>query len=82
MKRESYLYDSIIDKNNIIKAIIKSSKGKTKRRDVSKVLNNIEYYTNEIYNLLSKKIYVPSKYKKMIVFDRNNKKEREISKPF
>lgn len=49
MKRKGYLYQDIIDKSNIRKAIIKSSKGKTKRRDVCKILDNLEYYVEEIH---------------------------------
>ena len=56
-------YQEIIDKNNIRKAIIKSSKGKIKRRDVKKVLNNIEYYVEQIHEMLISKSYKHSDYK-------------------
>lgn len=81
MKRESYLFDGIVNKENIYKAILRSSKGKTKRREVQKILNNIDYYTNEIYKILSSKSYIPSEYRVSIIYDSLNKKERTISKP-
>ncbi len=81
MKRIGYLYEQIIDKDNIRKAIINSSKGKRKRINVIKVYDNIEHYTEIIYKMLSEKSYVPSKYKISIIYDSGNKKFREISKP-
>lgn len=81
MKREGYLYSKIINKHNIELAITRSSRGKTKRKDVKRVLNNIDYYVEKIYKLLSTKSYVPSEYKISIIYDNLNKKERMISKP-
>lgn len=81
MKRIGYLYDKIIDKNNIRKAIINSSKGKRKRKAVFKVYNNIDYYTEKIYTILNEKTYIPSDYKTSLIYDSGNKKFREISKP-
>ena len=67
MKREGYLYNKIISKSNIELAITRSSRGKTKRKDVKRVLNNIDYYVEKIYKLLSTKSYVPSEYKISII---------------
>lgn len=81
MKRIGYLYDKIIDKNNIKRAIINSSKCKRKRKTVLKVYNNIDNYTDKIYKMLNDKSYIPSKYKISLIYDSGNKKFREISKP-
>lgn len=48
---------------------------------MKRVLNNIDYYVEKIYKLLSTKSYVPSEYKISIIYDNLNKKERMISKP-
>jgi RNA-directed DNA polymerase len=80
MKREGHLFEKVFDKNNIRLAIIRSSKGKKKRREVEKVLDNTEYYVSLIYKILKNKSYIPSKYRVVTIYDCLNKKEREISK--
>jgi hypothetical protein len=81
MKRAGYLYDKIIDKENIRKAIEKSSKGKLKRNYVKRVLANEEFCINSIYELLSSKELIKFNYKEVKIYDVLNKKERIISKP-
>lgn len=81
MKRQGYLFDQIIDKSNITKAIIKSSKGKSKRREVIKVLGNIDVYVEKIHKMLKFKSYNHFDYKIINIYDANNKKERTLSKP-
>ncbi len=81
MKRYGYLYEKICDIENIKLAIIKASKKKTKRRDVRKILNNIDYYALEIQEILIKQSYKPSPYKVTKIYDGANNKERIIHKP-
>lgn len=81
MKRIGYLYDKICDCNNIRTAIYKSSRGKTKRHDVIRVLDNVDCYVNKIHYLLINKLYFPSDFKVSKIYDSLNKKERIISKP-
>ena len=81
MKRKGNIYEKIIDKDNIRKAIIYASKQKKKRKNVKKVLDNIDYYANEIYKMLKNKTYVPSPYQEVIIHDGARKKERTIYKP-
>ena len=80
MKRVGNIYNEICSMKNINLAIKKSSKGKTKRYDVIKVLSNQDYYANEIMNMLINKTYYPSEFKNKIIYDSLNKKERLISK--
>ena len=42
MKRVGNLYEKIIDKNNIRKAILNAAKRKRKRRNVQNVIENIQ----------------------------------------
>lgn len=81
MKREGYVFEKIANKANIQSAIIKSSKGKTKRKEVQKILNNFDYYVDSIYNMLINKSYIPSEYRISVIYDALNKKNRTISKP-
>lgn len=52
MKRIGYLYDKMLDKEFIKKIILQASKRKTKRKEVIRVLNNIDLYTDKIYKML------------------------------
>ena len=48
MKRIGNIYDKITDLNNIEMALYHASKGKTKRRNVQKILDNPTYYAMKI----------------------------------
>ena len=48
MKRIGYLYEKVISIDNIELAIIKASKGKTKRKAVNKILDNLDCYVKKI----------------------------------
>lgn len=81
MKRKGNIYTSICDKNNIKKAILKASARKKNRKNVMKVVNNIDYYVDEIHKMLVSKNIKLSPYTKMKIHDGANKKERIIFKP-
>ena len=81
MKRIGNLYNKIVDLDNIERAIIQASKGKTKRKNVCDALNNLRASALKIQDMLVNKTYKPSPYIKMTIRDGANKKEREIFKP-
>ena len=81
MKRVGYLYEKVIDKNNIRQAILYAAKGKRKRRNVRKVLNDINFYVEKIYDILKSKSFEPKPYRKVKIMDGVRKKERIIYKP-
>ncbi len=81
MKRYGWLYEKAFSKENIKLGIINASKGKKKRRIVRKVLANIDYYTDEIYNMAWTFSYKPNPYIKSIIKDPSSGKMREICKP-
>lgn len=81
MKTEKNIYIKIIDKNNICKAIQNASKGKKSRSNVKKILDNIYFYVDVIYEQLKSKTYIPNKYEEKIIQDGVRKKERIIYKP-
>lgn len=64
MKRKGNIYPKIYDKENIRYAIKCASRGKTDRENVKKIINNIDYYINQVYELLLNKTYKPSPYEK------------------
>lgn len=53
MKRVGFVYDKLLDKDFIKQTIKKASKHKTKRKCVRKVLNNIDFYTDKIYEMIA-----------------------------
>ena len=81
MKRVGNIFDKITDLSNIELAICHASKGKTKRKNVSKIMDSPTYYAMQIQNMLKTKTYKPSPYVEMVIHDGNRKKERVIYKP-
>lgn len=81
MKRFGYIYEKIYDKENIRVAILKASKGKRRRRDVRKVLANIDKYIDEIHELLRTESFLPSDYIMGEVQEGVARKKRIIYKP-
>lgn len=81
MKRVGNIYNNLLKKENIRKSILLASKGKRNRNGVKKIVENISYYVDDIYNMLQERSYIPSKYVKMLIHDGTRKKERIIYKP-
>lgn len=81
MKRAGNIYSRICDISNIKQAMSKASLGKRKQSRVKHVLDNADYYANEILRLLQTKTYVPSPHVSITIKDGPNKKERVICKP-
>lgn len=81
MKRVGNIYIELCKKDNIKQAILKASSRKKNRKNVTKIIDNIDYYIDEIYNMLISKDVKLSPYKKMTIHDGARKKERIIYKP-
>lgn len=81
IKRYGYIYERICSKANIRKAILRASKGKRKRKNVQRILNNISFYINEIHEMLVSETYKPAEYQTAIIREGIAKKERLIHKP-
>ena len=81
MKRTGNIYIKIYDVDNIKEAIMKASLGKRDRNYVKKILNDVDYYANEISELLKNNQYVASLYVIKKIIDGASGKERIIYKP-
>lgn len=79
MKRVGYLYEKMLNKKLIKSVILKGAVGKKKRGDVIKVLDDVDGYTDKIYELLETHSYKPTKPKIKVIHDQSSGKEREIS---
>ena len=81
MKRKGNFYNDICNRQNIKMAILRASDKKHSRKNVVKIVSNIDYYVEELHNMLINKQIKLSPYKKMKIHDGANKKERVIFKP-
>lgn len=77
MKRTGYLYNKLLDIEFIKQTIIKASKGKKKRKQVIKVLSNIDYYSNELLEMFKSDNFVFGKIHSRTIKERH--KERLIT---
>lgn len=57
MKTYKGLYKKCLDKEFIKQMILEAAKGKRKRRDVRRVLENLDYYVELFYNVLKNQTY-------------------------
>ena len=80
MKRVGFVFEKVVEIDNIKKAIVNASKRKTDRRNVQKILNNIDFYAKQIQDMLINDSYIPCKYIVKVIKDGANKKERTIFK--
>lgn len=83
-----YLYSKMLDKELIKNAFFKMRKGKTKRGEIVKINNNLDYYVNYIYDMLLNTIpsaehperrFNPPKHTPVYIFEHG--KERVIYIP-
>lgn len=77
-KRVGNLYERMLDKELIRNCILSGSKGKKKRNDVKVVLSDVDGYTDRVYELLEKDLYVPTIPRKIHINDKSSGKERDI----
>ncbi len=80
MKRHGYLFEKVVDKNNLHAAILKASKNKRNRPEVVKVLENIPEHVNILHRMLWTKSYKPCAIKELTVREGSNQKERLVTK--
>ena len=81
MKSYNHLFELLLLPENILKAIKKASKRKTKRKDVSYILTHKDEIVVKIQNLLLSG-YKPQKHKMFEIFDKSSNKFRRIVKPY
>ena len=80
MKRYGNLFEKIIDIENIKLAHKNASKGKKKYKEVKMVDSDVDYYCNQIREMLKSKTYKNSKYIEVEIHNVNMDKKRLIHK--
>lgn len=78
MKRVGYLYNRMLNKELIKQVIEDSAKGKHKRHDVQKALENINKTIDKVYDLVLNDSYVPTKPHNVTIYDKSSNKQRVI----
>lgn len=78
-KRVGYLYEKLCDRELIRRVILVGSRGKRKRRDVKRVLGDIDGYVEKMYALVSENRFVPTPPRAKHIIDSSSGKERVIS---
>lgn len=81
MKTYKNLHKALLDKERIKEIIYLSAKGKKKRKEVQKVLDNIDKYVDIVYNMLINKAYYMAPTHTKTINERNKQRELTIS-PF
>lgn len=77
-KRLGYIYDKLLDKDQIRESIIANCKHKTSRKEVIDTLNNIEDRVEELYFLLKTESFIPSIPRYKSIIDKSSGKIRDI----
>lgn len=80
MKRFGFLYEQIISIDNCKTAILNASKKKRKRKTVIMILENIDYYAQELSDRMARLDFL-TPYVKRIIRDGLSGKERELQIP-
>ena len=81
MKRVGYLYEKMLNPELIKYAIRKAAQGKTKRRNIAAILDNIDVYAEKIRALLESGSLVLSENRQMTRYDHSCGKMRTITVP-
>lgn len=82
MKTYKNLYEKIIDKDNLRRAFKRAAKGKTQRKDIARVLADLDYHVDKLHEILKNEEWKPAKHEKQQINDGFKQKKRYIIKPF
>ena len=80
MKRIGYIYEKIVSFDNCKTAIYNASHGKRDRKEVKEILDNIDFYANDLSKRLEELNFL-TPYKKRIISDGLSNKKRELQIP-
>lgn len=78
-KRVGYLYDKMVDRDFIRSVILQAAKGRRNRKDIARVLEDLDGYVEKTYEIVATESYVPSKPKTREIYDASSQKRRVIT---
>ena len=79
MKRAGYLWDEVCSKENIKAGILEAAKRKEKRKDVKRILQDIDFFVSEIQKLLINKTFSNSEPQIVYKYEKMQNKLRELA---
>lgn len=82
MKTYKNLYEKIISKDNLRLAFRRAARGKTKRKDIAKILNDLDYHVDRLHEILAREEFRPAHHEKQEINDGYKLKKRYIIKPY
>ena len=77
-KKVGFLYEKMCDKELIRAAIMAGTKGKRHRKDIVRVLDDVDGYVEKMYRMLMSESYVPTVPRSKEIFDKSSNKRRVI----
>lgn len=80
MKTHKYIFEKVATIENITLAIWKASENKRNRKEVIKVLEDIDYHAQEIYEMLWSKKYKPCKVVESVIKEGSKQKKRVVTR--
>ena len=81
MKSYNNLYDKMLEKNLVKTCFITASEKKRDRKDVQKVLSDLDAQADILIDILENEEFIPSFHELSIINEGSNKKTRRILKP-
>ncbi len=81
MKTYKHLYEPMLEDEAIVACFHDAAKHKTQRKDVRKVLDNLDENTRILKGILEREEFLPSYHVPKIIRESSCKKERRIVKP-
>ena len=82
MKTYKNLYEKIISEENLKKAFFKAAKGKRKRKDIQRILDNVDEHGAILRGILEREDFRPAHHKPIQINDGFKMKKRHIIKPY
>lgn len=82
MKTCKNLYEKIISEENLKKAFYNAAKGKRNRKDIQRILDNVDEHVAFLHGLLEREEFKPAYHKPVQINDGFKMKKRYIIKPY
>ena len=81
MKSYNNLYEKILDRETLEKCFRDAARKKTRRRDVRRILDNLDEHIDILYGILEREEFIPSYHEANIIQETSCRKARRIVKP-
>lgn len=77
-KKVGYLYDKMVDRDFIRNVITEAARGRRSRKDIARVLADLDGYVEKTYQMVATESFVPSEPKVREIYDESSEKYRKI----